>query len=81
MFIKYTRLKCIDFKPFRYNFIVKDWLSLTQGDGQVERVVPIAGDENLKEKDRLFAAWTRAKLFDDVSVIGNIFKLGLFHFL
>ncbi len=67
--IKFRCLKCIAFQRFRYNFIVKDWLSLTQGDGQVERVVPIAGDENLKEKDRLFAAWTRAKLFDDVCII------------
>ncbi len=52
---------------YRYNFIVKDWLSLTQGDGKVERLVSLAGNENLKDNDRLFSAWTRAKLFDDVS--------------
>ena len=52
---------------FRNSFICKNWLSLTQGDGKVERVIPVAGEEDLKNKNRLFHAWTRNKLFDDVS--------------
>ena len=32
----------------------------------MERLVSLADDENLKDNDRLFSAWTRAKLFDDV---------------
>ncbi len=43
------------------------WLSLTRGDGRVERILPVAGEENLRDKGRLFDAWTRHKFFDDVS--------------
>ena len=63
---------------FRNSFICKNWLSLTQGDGKVERVIPVAGEEDLKNKNRLFYSWTRNKLFDDVSgYLKIVFQLSL----
>ena len=49
----------------RYYFICNEWLAADEGDGEVNRIVPIAGSEEVASFNHLFFTSARRKMTDD----------------
>ena len=49
---------------FRYYFMCVDWLAVDQSDGSVERVIPVAANDQIAKFGRVFASTTKKDLSD-----------------
>lgn len=55
----------IDIHSFRYIFLCDRWLALEEDDGMVDRILPVAGLEDLVAFKQLFSANVRKKLSNE----------------
>ena len=50
--------------PCRSVFLCNSWLAVAEGDGRIERVLPVAGTENVTEFKNRFSDLMRVNLTD-----------------
>ena len=48
----------------QYTFFCNDWLAVDQGDGLIERVLPVASEQEMRAFENLFLAKTASDLTD-----------------
>ena len=48
----------------RYFFMCGEWLAVEEGDGQIDRLIPVAGREDVTMFRALFTTATRRRLTD-----------------
>jgi len=59
---------------FRYFFLCGRWLAVDEDDGEIDRVLPVAGREDILRFQNVFFDKARKKLFDDhlwLSIVGR----------
>ncbi len=50
---------------FRYFFLCGQWLAVDEDDGQLIRMIPVAGEEEVLGFEHLFINTARKKISDD----------------
>ncbi|XP_030841939.1 polycystic kidney disease protein 1-like 2 [Strongylocentrotus purpuratus] len=72
-YVKYIAIRDIQTRE-RFYFIVNQWFSVVEDDGQIDRLIPVAGREQMQNFSHLFSNHTR-KNFNDghlwFSIIGR----------